>query len=529
MALHQRGELDKAVELYLHVLRHTPSDARTLNFLAQAQALLGREEQAIESNRRAVALDPGSVYLRQQLASSYVSAGRSDEAVDVWRDLVKATNGAWQARASLASQLASARRAREALQELESLDRDHPDIPIVCFELSRMHERMGDTISARRHANRFAALAPGQPDGVLALARLDAHEGKLIEARRALEALASAEATKARGDIHRELALVLDKLGEHHSAFLEAAQAQSANFAALPAHQKTGELHERVIAGALALTKDEVATWATPAGVDLASIASESPIFVVGFPRSGTTLVEQMLSAHPRLAVTDELPILQRVRQQMYEQFQPKGEYPRDLGKFTSHQIAKGREWYMTRARRSVPRAAGAAGGRSRRVVDKQPLNTVDLAVIRLLFPESPVISVRRDPRDTVLSVFLQGFTRGVPHLFSLDGAARLYDLFAQVYQHDKAVLGQRTLDVRYEDVAREPEREARRMLEFVGEAWDDRVMRFHEGEHRRYVTTPSFADVAQPVYTRAIGRWKNYQAELAPVMGVLGRWVEGE
>ena len=355
----------------------------------------------------------------------------------------------------------------------------------------------------------------------------------MAEARERLVALLKHPAAARRGLVHTELGLVLERLGDPDGAFEAASRGQRLRFEDLPPDERDPAVHETVISGALSLTRGQVASWAAPAEASAGRPgplgASPAPVFVVGFPRSGTTLIEQMLAAHPRLVVTDELPHLQSVRQKMYAAFQPGRPYPGALGGFTGAQVSNAKRWYLDRVSKALaPSPDGQdASMAGRRVVDKQPLNTVEMCMARLLFPESQVIYVQRDPRDTVLSVFMQGFAGGMPHLFSLEGTARLYDLFARVWRHYLEILGQSALTVRYEDVVAEPEREARRIIDFIGERWDPAVLNFHAPEHRRYVTTPSYADVSQPVYKRAVGRWRRYRVQLAPVLGVLDPWVE--
>lgn len=523
---HRAGEFDKAIALYRACLRTAKgADAsRVLQMLAAALQQTGQSEQAEESLRSAIRAEPApAIGARGAMAMFLSGQARLDEAIAVWREAVAVSGGNRSARLGLAQQLAEARRADESLAEIQSLVKDFPGDPAVQYELGRLCERLGRNAEARTALSRVLASGADLPEAAMLLARLDAAEGHADEARQRLEKLIAELTDHRRGVAMMELAKLLDKMGQYELAFEMARRGQAVNLSALPAGARDGRLHERVMDGCLQITREQVAGWArageaetstghkgTP-GPPTSGRGSGAPVFVVGFPRSGTTLLEQMLSAHPRLVVTDEFPILQRVREKMFVKFRPRGEYPRDLGLFTAEQVAAGRTWYLERAEAAL----GSDRVRGRRIVDKQPLNTIDLCLVRLLFPESPVVFVKRDPRDTVLSCFMQGFTRGVPHLFTLEGTVRLHERFMKIWAHYQQVLGLRAVEVAYEDLAREPQRVIREVLGFIGEEWDDAVMRSHDAAHRRYVVTPSYSDVTQPVHTRSIGRWEKYRVQL--------------
>lgn len=523
---HRAGEFDKAIALYRACLRTAKgADAsRVLQMLAAALQQTGQTEQAEESLRSAIRAEPApAIGARGAMAMFLSGQARMDEAIAVWREAVAVSGGHPSARLGLAQQLSEARRADDAMREVQSLVKDFPGEPAVQYELGRLCERLGRNAEARTALSWVLASGADLPEAAMLLARLDAAEGHVHEARASLEKLIAELTDQRRGVAMMELAKLLDKMGQYELAFEMARRGQAVNLSALPAGARDARLHERVMDGCLQITRDQVAGWANAAEAEASTghkatprppssaRGSGVPVFVVGFPRSGTTLLEQMLSAHPRLVVTDEFPILQRVREKMFVKFRPRGEYPRDLGLFTAEQVAAGREWYLERAEAAL----GAERVRGRRIVDKQPLNTIDLCLVRLLFPESPVVFVKRDPRDTVLSCFMQGFTRGVPHLFTLEGTVRLHERFMKIWAHYQQVLGLRAMEVAYEELAREPQRVIREVLGFIGEEWDEAVMRSHDAAHRRYVVTPSYGDVTQPVHTRSIGRWEKYRVQL--------------
>jgi hypothetical protein len=228
-----------------------------------------------------------------------------------------------------------------------------------------------------------------------------------------------------------------------------------------------------------------------------------------------------MLSAHPNLVVTDELPLVQRVKDATVDRLQLRQPYPGSLNILSERQLSVLRDTYFDSARRMMGDIT-----LQKRIVDKSPLNTTDLCTVRRVFPDARVIVALRDPRDAVLSAFFQAFARGTPHFYGFESTARLYAMIMDLWLHYRTALGLKWMEVRYEDVVADPEAKARAMIEFIGEPWDDAVMQYHAPEHRRYVTTPSFEDVARPVYKSSLKRWERYRPQFERVRPLLERFV---
>lgn len=530
LAHHKAGEMEQAISLYRQVLRAEPMNSKVLDYLAQALQLMCRLEEALYARQLAVKAEPGNLFLRDHLASLLVDMAEPEKSVEVWRDLVLISGNNPVAELWLAKQLMRTRHVPEAMEILDRMVAARPDDVVATLECAVLNERLGNIDRAKSLIQEVLNRHPEHPEANTAMGRLLTNTGDLQEARKRLEFAVNLPKGKNTGRSYAVLAQALDKLKEHDAAFEAASIAQKTQFDALLSQDKNLPMQEKMILMAQELTREQIEQWpGLPPGPSLPPGVPAPPVFVVGFPRSGTTLIEQMLSAHPNLTVSDELPNLQAVRQKIYADIRKTGRYPTDLGEFTPKQVGMARRWYFERAYKTVPEAGGPLGnppGPRKRIVDKQPLNTIEMCFARLIFPDSPMIYVQRDPRDTVVSVFMQGFTQAVPHLFSLEGTARLYHLFAQTWRHYEKVLGARTMRLKYEDLVEDAEREARRMIEFIGEPWSDSVMNYYAPEHRRLITTPSYADVAKPVYRRAMGRWRKYEKQLQPVLPVLEEWV---
>jgi Sulfotransferase family len=256
-----------------------------------------------------------------------------------------------------------------------------------------------------------------------------------------------------------------------------------------------------------------------------------APIFIVGFPRSGTTLVEQMLSAHSGISAGDELQHVWRLTQLAAHMCGSAAPYPECLANLAlpehSKSIDKFRSFYISNVelRRIVEKG-------KRRFTDKMPLNETHLGLIRLVFPEMPIVHLVRHPLDVVLSAYFNDLTHGGNCAYGLDTAARHYALVFDLIRHYRAELGLNYHAVRYEDLVDAPEPNLRALLEFLGEPWEERCLAFHA--NARYARTASYAQVKEPLYRRSRLRYRNYRKEvdailpvLAPAIDALGYSVE--
>ncbi len=250
---------------------------------------------------------------------------------------------------------------------------------------------------------------------------------------------------------------------------------------------------------------DIVGRWSADrlASIPYASTPSELPVLVVGMPRSGTTLVEQMLAAHPSVATVGESHVLPALR---------RAHNPANLDQRTIDQL---QDKYLA----ELTRGAGNDPGVTR-VIDKLPGNYTNLGLASRITPGARVIHCLRDPRDNCLSCYFQNF--GDNHSYTRDLAlcAAQYADHLRIMDHWRAVLETPILDVRYADLVADPEAGVRRMLDFLGLGFDEACLRFYES--KRTVTTLSSAQVRRPVYKTSLARWKRYEAHIAPLLDAL-------
>lgn len=256
---------------------------------------------------------------------------------------------------------------------------------------------------------------------------------------------------------------------------------------------------------------DPPGDWATR--TDLGA-DSETPIFIVGMPRSGTTLIEQILANHPAVHGAGEITIFSKIRKDKEETWFP------DLAQAADRaDLEQSGEAYAAAVQALNPEAA--------RITDKMPHNYRYLGLIHMMLPRGRIIHCVRHPVDTCLSCFQQHFSQGQIWTYQLDELGRYYVAYHKLMDHWRRVLPEgRILDVNYENVVADLEPQARRLIGHCGLAWDDACLAFHE--NKRAVRTASQAQVREPIYDRSVEPWKPYEKHLGPSLDALSPVLGG-
>jgi hypothetical protein len=241
---------------------------------------------------------------------------------------------------------------------------------------------------------------------------------------------------------------------------------------------------------------------------------SSLPIFLIGMPRSGTTLVEQILASHPKVHGAGELQLLNDIVIAAGVPGGEAGAFPEFVAAAAPSALRRLGTNYVEGLRR---RAASAE-----RVTDKMPSNYYFAGLIHLALPNAKIIHCRRDPVDTCVSCFSKLFSAQQNHTYDLGELGRYYQRYEQLMAHWRRVLPKgRILDIHYEDVVADLEGQARRLVAHCDLAWDPRCLSFHETE--RQIRTASATQVRQAIYRTAIGRWRHYEKHLEPLIEALG------
>jgi hypothetical protein len=345
-------------------------------------------------------------------------------------------------------------------------------------------------------------------------------QGRFDAALALIERLAARADGQLGTDEWLEKGRLLDRLGRPAEAFaaFEAGKRR--------ARETTGLAYQAAAAQALSEQLGGFFTETRLATLPRAGIRRDGaqPIFILGFPRSGTTLVEQSLSAHPRIAAGDEMPFVQDIAELCPRLLASPLSYPAALAELWMGDQHDGldrlRDAYLHRVGQCGILTPDAAW-----FTDKMPLNETHLGLIALMFPAAPLIHLLRHPLDVMLSVLSTHLTHGFHCAWDLESAARHYVLVMDLVARYRAQMCLRYLPVRYEDVVQAQERTLRRMLGFIGTDFDPVCLRFWENP--RPARSASYAQVSEPLYTRALHRYRAYLPQLAPVIPILAPLIE--
>lgn len=240
---------------------------------------------------------------------------------------------------------------------------------------------------------------------------------------------------------------------------------------------------------------------------------SEVPVFIVGMPRSGTSLVEQILASHPAAFGAGEREEIARLADTLGDVIGNDAPYPECAGAIVADDIGALADEHLAKLRSLAPDAA--------RITDKMPGNFLHLGLIATLFPNARIVHCRRDPLDVCLSIYFGEFAGFHPYAYDLENLGLYYREYERIMAYWSQSLPLRIFDVRYEDVVDDVEGMTRRLLEFVGLPWDSRCLDFHTTE--RSVHTRSNMQVKQPIYRSSRGRWRPYAPYLGPLADALG------
>lgn len=400
-------------------------------------------------------------------------------------------------------------RAQAIYEAITTQVPDHPVAVTAWANLALLHERHNRTTPAEHCAHQALQRHPGHPVAALVLARCMRRQGDF---QAALSHLQSVDEQHLTNGLLFERGRTLDRLGRHEDAYRSFQLANQRSAANFPSAQRS--LLPRLMARLLAATPQHaVAQWST-----VQPGPRPAPLFLVGFNRSGTTLLDRMLNAHPQLAVLEEVPAMDAAQQALG------GLYPDTLGHLDQQAIERARAAYFAVVDQHVP--AEFAGLR----VDKLPLNTISLGLIYRLFPQARVVCSLRHPADVVLSNFMQPYQPNAItiHFADLQSAANLYAGVMNLGLHFQRVLPLPVLRVRYEDLIADWEGEVRRLLAFAGLSWDPSMAQYRgKAQTHTHINTPSYDQVVEPLYARSIDRWKQYRNPLAPIWPTLRPFLD--
>ncbi|HYM32019.1 MAG TPA: tetratricopeptide repeat protein [Candidatus Cybelea sp.] len=529
-ALRAAGRTDEAMAHFARALSLQPGNPEFLSNLGAALLDQGRFAEAAERCRQAIALQPDMAEAHGNLGVALKATGALNEAEAPLRRAVALKPGLAFAQRALGDLLRESGRVSEAVATLRAAAQRIPASADLQHSLATALRGTGDVAGATASLREAVRLAPGSAQAWNDLGCMLRDQGRFEEAiesfRRALairpdfaEALRHLAGCQRPADVTGDVARLsellalpdlpaeeriaadfalgkcLDDLDRFDDAFGRYAEGNALLRAAM------AERGERFDPAALRRQVDRLIDTFT---LDFFAArrawgnASTRPAFILGMPRSGTSLVEQIAASHSQVFGAGEL---------------------RDLGDIATR-LGEAEGW-------TAEAIAGASAAHDARlaslglgapvVTDKMPDNVFMLGLIAALFPNARVVFCRRDPRDTCLSCYFQRFAKGNAFSYDLRDCGFRHFEVDRLIDHWRRVLPLKMLDVQYEALVAALEPESRRLIEFLGLPWEERCLEFHRTE--RVVSTASSWQVRQPLYDRSVGRWRNYERHLGPLL----------
>jgi tetratricopeptide (TPR) repeat protein len=508
LALQNLDRFDEALECYGRAIALNPDFVEAHNNRGGVLRRLERPAEALASYDRVIALRPGYADGYLNRGNALQDLGRLPEALASFDKVIAIKPDFAEAYSNRGNVLKQLERLDEALSSLEKAITLNPNSAALHTNYGNVLKELGQFQQARDAYAHALQLDPDLPGVYLNLAGLktfspgDPH----FAAMESVAANTQELSTFERMQLDFALGKAYADLKDYGRSFGHLLAGNAAKRATICYDERTVfDFFDRI---ETLFTRELIATKAG-IGYD-----SSMPIFVIGMPRSGTTLVEQILASHPLVHGAGELQTLGEVLRCVCGSSGNKSSFPdltRALDQAALQQIGKR---YVASVRARAPEG--------KRVTDKMPSNFYYAGLIHLALPNAKIIHTVRDPIDTCLSCFSYLFSGDQNHTYDLGEIGRYYKRYEWLMAHWRRVLSVGyILDVRYEDVVADLKGQARRILEHCGLPWDDRCLHFHKIE--RPVRTASALQVRQPIYNSAVGRWRMYEEFLGPLLLELG------
>jgi tetratricopeptide (TPR) repeat protein len=505
-----------AEALLARLVAINPNILWATNELAMMLFLKGDRDKAEIHARNAVRLGPTNAQAHNMMGMIFTETNRNLQGELHYRQALKLANPVGKLCANMALNLKQQGKLEESEKYYREAMRLEPENLASLLGWIRMEESRRDIKRAWELLETAERLDRTNPEVIMLRAVLF---GRGKEYDKALEELARIDKGGANfkpgAGLLTEKGQLLDKMGRYDEAFATFDEANRL------VRENSGLKYNQAYASQIVARLRGFFTRSRLNLLPRANVRTDmaQPLFIVGFPRSGTTMVEQTLTAHPNICAGDELTFINDLSFLMPRMLGSPLTYPEALADLwmgdNNEALDNLRDFYLQRSRQ-----LGIIEPGCHWFTDKMPLNETHLGLISLVFPQSPIIHLIRHPLDIVFSCYSNYLTHGFNCSFDVTTAATHLALILDLVEHYRENLQMHYMQVRYEDIVADQEKQVRRMLDFVREPFDERCLNFHE--NYRYARTASYAQVTERLYSRSVYRYRNYKKHLEPAIQIL-------
>jgi len=486
-----------------------------------AKAPLMEDKQGLTIYLQVLALAPNNVTAHMKAGILLGRAAEYKRAAEHFRKVAKLQPENLEARISLGKiAFADADFLKEGIIALQQASTIAPDNAVPFYMLAKLFELSSRLEEAEKYLLQGLRLAPDHPHSHRLYANILRRQGRIDEALARLEAAPIPTDDPGLAiTMHFELGKLYDLKKDSEQSYEHYRQGNYIQTQTPQGRLVNKNAYLNMVRHIQqTFTAEWLDTWTPPAPTPGPS--NVDPIFLVGFPRSGTTLLDQMLSSHPALQVIEEQPMLVNIQATLaaYDH------YPEVLANLDNTLIQALRQQYHADAAQHLTAGLGDV------IIDKLPLNIVHVGLIMRLFPNARIILALRHPCDAVLSCFMQsfGYNEAMANFHSLEDAAKLYAEVMSLWRHYTELLPLNYCQIKYEDIVNDLEGTALKLLEFLDVDWDPCVLEFNKfARSRERINTPSYEQVSEKIYTRSRNRWQRYEKQFQRVIPDLAPYIE--
>lgn len=543
MAIHyqQAGKLQEAETICKQLLQNQPNQPEAIHLLGLFAYQMGRNKNAINLIENAIKINPGVSSYHYNLGVVLGASGDLEKAAKAYQQAIRCKPEYVEAFINLGNIQQKKGQINEAVESYKNAVLLKPDcaeahnnlgnvqnydVAIECYKraleinpkyiealgnLAELLERWNRLDEAQSVVANGLELAPKNPSLNIVAAKLERRQGHY---RDAIERIEKIECTGVHYvTIQHLLGNFNDQIGNSQKAFnhfMEGNRLSSQQ--ALQGNVNKNIYVQEIDTLAEYFKRDVVSSWRTNHVPEL----EDNPVFLMGFPRSGTTLLGQILECHPRFQTLEEKSTIETLKLMMSKT--PSG-FPNALANITPEQILQYRTCYTQMASEYLNRRSNTI------LIDKMPLNIPLVPLIWRIFSKAKILFVLRHPCDVCLSCFMQNFgiSKAMANFFTIEDAANLYAKVMGLWRRYEEIFPLDYYTVRYEDLVEDFESETRRILDFFDVEWEDKIFKYNEYDKKHGpIKTPSYHQVTKPIYQNAKYRWQRYTVQLEPVMETL-------